>query len=82
MIVTNRPAIANSWYEDYAKFIGREGGYFFVSSVDGVKDRPLVISMESYKTDEKSSGQIPTDTPTAAVSESTGKSNEQAGKEQ
>lgn len=54
LIVTNRPAIANSWYEDYTKFIGREGGYFFVSSVDGVKDRPLVISMESYKTDEKS----------------------------
>ena len=54
LIVTNRPAIANSWYEDYAKFIGREGGYFFVSWVDGVKDRPLVISMEAYKQDEKS----------------------------
>lgn len=54
LIVTNRPAIANSWYEDYTKFIGREGGYFFVSTVDGVKDRPLVISMESYKKDEKS----------------------------
>ena len=54
LIVTNRPAIANSWYEDYAKFIGREGGYFFVSSVDGIKDRPLVMSMDSYKKDEKS----------------------------
>ena len=53
LIVTNRPAIANSWYEDYAKFIGREGGYFFVSSVDGVKDRPFVISMDEYKQDEK-----------------------------
>ena len=54
LIVTNRPAIANSWYEDYTKFVGREGGYFFVSSVDGVKDRPLVITMDSYKKDEKS----------------------------
>ncbi len=39
-------------------------------------------SPASEKTDEKSSGQIPTDTPTAAVFESTGKNNEQAGKEQ
>lgn len=54
LIVTNRPAIANSWYDDYAKFVGRENGYFFVSSVDGIKDRPYVISLESYKKDEKS----------------------------
>ena len=54
LIVTNRPAIANSWYDDYAKFIGRENGYFFVSSVDGVKDRPQVITLESYKKDTKS----------------------------
>lgn len=53
LIVTNRPAIANSWYEDYTKFMGRESGYFFVSSVDGIKDRPLVISMESYQHDAK-----------------------------
>ena len=26
LIVTNRPAIANSWYEDYTKFLGRESG--------------------------------------------------------
>lgn len=24
LIVTNRPAIANSWYEDFVKFIGTE----------------------------------------------------------
>ena len=53
LIVTNRPAIVNSWYEDYAKFIGREAGYFFVSGVDGIKDRPLVITMESYRDDVK-----------------------------
>ena len=27
LIVTNRPAIANSWYSDYEKFLGRESGY-------------------------------------------------------
>lgn len=54
LIVTNRPAIANSWYDDYAKFVGRENGYLFVSSVDGVKERPYVISMDSYKQDVKS----------------------------
>lgn len=48
LIVTNRPAIANSWYEDYCKFIGVEGGYRFVSSVDAIKDRPLVMSREAY----------------------------------
>lgn len=49
LIVTNRPAIANSWYDDYAKFLGRESGYRFVSSVDGIKNRPLVMSREEYK---------------------------------
>ena len=54
LIVTNRPAIANSWYEDYEKFIGRQSGYFFVSNVDGIKDRSLVIKYEQYKIDSKS----------------------------
>lgn len=53
LIVTNRPAIANSWYSDYAKFLGREAGYFFVSSVDGIKDKPYVIQYEEYANDEK-----------------------------
>jgi hypothetical protein len=53
LIVTNRPAIANSWYADYEKFIGRQAGYFFVSSVDGIKDRRLVTSYSAYAQDEK-----------------------------
>lgn len=53
LIVTNRPAIANSWYSDYEKFIGRLSGYFFVSSVDGIKDKPLVLSYSDYKKDAK-----------------------------
>lgn len=44
LIVTNRPAIANSWYDDYKKFVGQENGYFFVSEVDALKDRAGVLS--------------------------------------
>lgn len=48
LIVTNRPAIANSWYSDYARFFGPQSGYWFVSSVDGVQDRKYVLSREEY----------------------------------
>lgn len=48
LIVTNRPAIANSWYSDYVKFLGTESGYYFVSNVDGVKNKPFVVSREQY----------------------------------
>ena len=47
LIVTNRPAIANSWYDDYEKFIGNQTGYHFVN-VDGIQGRPLVLSREAY----------------------------------
>lgn len=53
LIVTNRPAIGTSWYSDYMKFLGRESGFFFVSSTDGVKDKPLVISYSAYSADAK-----------------------------
>ena len=42
LIVTNRPAIANSWYSDYETFFGPQSGYLFVSTVDGIKDRTFV----------------------------------------
>lgn len=48
LIVTNRPAIANSWYEDYCKFLGEASGYDFVSEGNGVKGLPLVKSREQY----------------------------------
>ena len=51
LIVTNRPAIANSWYSDYESYLGRQSGYFFVSNVDGIKEKPLVVSYASYKQD-------------------------------
>lgn len=39
LIVTNRPAIANSWYDDYAKFVD---GYEFVSVTSSLIDRPTL----------------------------------------
>ena len=48
LIVTNRPAIANSWYSDYETFFGPQSGYVFVSNVDGIKDRKYVYSREGY----------------------------------
>ena len=48
LIVTNRPAIANSWFSDYAKFLGSESGYLFVSEVDALKDKAGVISRDEF----------------------------------
>ena len=48
LIATNRPAIANSWYSDYAKFLGTQSGYQFVSNTDSLKGKPLIISREDY----------------------------------
>ncbi|MEG1751947.1 MAG: DEAD/DEAH box helicase family protein [Clostridia bacterium] len=48
LIVTNRPAIANSWYDDYVKFFGTESGYYFVSNVDALKNKKYVLTREKY----------------------------------
>ena len=48
LIVTNRPAIANSWFLDYAKFLGSESGYLFVSEVDELKGKRGVLTREEY----------------------------------
>ena len=48
LIVTNRPAIANSWYSDYAQFMGEPSGYRFVSETDSLKGKPYVLSREEW----------------------------------
>lgn len=48
LIVTNRPAIANSWYEDYIKFIGANSGYYFVSHVAALDGKKHVITREEF----------------------------------
>lgn len=39
LIVTNRPAIANSWYDDFTKFIAWQTDYKFVSESESLKER-------------------------------------------
>ncbi len=39
LIVTNRPAIANSWYDDFARFIGHQTTYVFVSESPSLDKR-------------------------------------------
>ena len=42
LIVTNRPTIANSWYDDFVKIISwQEPQYKFVSETDALKDKAL-----------------------------------------
>lgn len=48
LIVTNRPAIANSWYDDYVKFVGVKDGYRFISGVDALAGKPYCLSREEY----------------------------------
>lgn len=48
LIVTNRPSIANSWAEDFQKFIGWRGELAFVSETDALKDKSGVLSREEY----------------------------------
>lgn len=42
LVVTNRPAIANSWFDDFQKFIAWQTDYLFVSTSDSLKDRPVL----------------------------------------
>lgn len=39
LIVTNRPAIANSWFDDYQRFIGHQTTYQFVSDSPSLDQR-------------------------------------------
>lgn len=48
LIVTNRPAIANSWYSDYMQFVGTDSYWWFVSETDALKGRPGVVSRDEY----------------------------------
>ena len=62
LIVTNRPAIANSWYSDYAQFMGRGSRYFFVSQVSELTDpakAPLCMRYSSYAQDQASRAKNP-----------------------
>lgn len=46
LIVTNRPAIANSWFDDFEKFIAWQTDFTFVSTSDSLKDRAVMTRNE------------------------------------
>jgi hypothetical protein len=46
LIVTNRPAIANSWFDDYEKFID---GYAFISETSSLQNRPTISRQQHIK---------------------------------
>lgn len=39
LVVTNRPAIANSWFDDFTQFIGHQSTFKFVSESSSLTDR-------------------------------------------
>lgn len=47
LIVTNRPAIANSWFDDFETFIAWQANYSFISTTDSLKERP-VLTREQF----------------------------------
>lgn len=50
LIVTNRPAIANSWYDDYKKFIKwQEPDMFFISESDSLKGSGVLSRSEFHE---------------------------------
>ena len=48
LVVTNRPAVANSWLQDYRRFLGEESGYRFVSDTDALAGKPGVLSRRHF----------------------------------
>lgn len=48
LIVTNRPSIANSWADDFNKFIGWQTNLKFVSENEALSSKPGVMSWDSY----------------------------------
>ncbi|MFT4260252.1 DEAD/DEAH box helicase [Microbacterium sp.] len=42
LIVTNRPAIANSWFDDFERFIGHQTAFVFVSESASLDQRPTM----------------------------------------
>jgi superfamily II DNA or RNA helicase len=46
LVVTNRPAIANSWFDDFETFIAWQTNYSFISTTDSLKERPVLTRDE------------------------------------
>ena len=48
LIVTNRPSIANSWADDFRKFIAWRDTYAFVSDTDALSGQPGIMARADY----------------------------------
>lgn len=49
LVVTNRPSIANSWADDFYKFIGWRYKLAFVSDNDALSGKPGVLTREEFE---------------------------------
>ena len=63
LIVTNRPSIANSWYDDFEKYLAGQTGYRFVSDNESLRGRKGVMTRDIFlkwlpNRDENFAGQI------------------------
>ncbi|NLL83278.1 MAG: DEAD/DEAH box helicase family protein, partial [Lentisphaerae bacterium] len=60
LIVTNRPAIANSWFDDFATFIAwrNDAPWLFISTTDSLKDRPVLTHKQFINHPYKPDGQL------------------------
>lgn len=63
LIVTNRPSIANSWCDDYEKYMAGQSGYRFVSDNESLRGRQSVMTRDMFlkwrpNPDEHFAGQI------------------------
>lgn len=48
LVVTNRPSVANSWADDFNKFIGWRGELCFVTELDDMRGHGGVLSRREY----------------------------------
>ena len=58
LIVTNRPSIANSWAEDFHKFIAWRDELCFVSETDSLRGKPGVMSRDEYLAHNRLRGMV------------------------
>lgn len=63
LIVTNRPSIANSWFDDYEKYLAGQSGYRFVSDNESLRGQQGVMTRDMFvkwlpQRDENFAGQI------------------------
>ncbi len=58
LIVTNRPSIANSWADDFRKFIGWQGKLCFVSDTEALKGKAGVFTRDQYRASMQSQEEI------------------------